>query len=126
MDFSITLVNLAGSVALLLWGVHVVQTGVQRALGARLKGLSNHMHVLEASDAPLARLAVEYSSITARTAGALAVSMGGIDTNTYISGLQFGGLPQVFLNHARAGGFRLAVSETSLAEIHDVLRLKFA
>ena len=39
MDFSITLVNLAGSVALLLWGVHMVQTGVQRAMGARLRGL---------------------------------------------------------------------------------------
>jgi phosphate:Na+ symporter len=39
MDFSVTLVNLAGSVALLLWGVHMVQTGVQRALGARLRGL---------------------------------------------------------------------------------------
>ena len=33
MDFSVTLVNLAGAVALLLWGVHMVQTGVQRALG---------------------------------------------------------------------------------------------
>ena len=39
MDFSITLVNLAGAVALLLWGVHMVQTGVQRALGARLRSL---------------------------------------------------------------------------------------
>ncbi len=39
MDFSITLVNLAGSVALLLWGVHMVQSGVQRTLGARLRGL---------------------------------------------------------------------------------------
>jgi phosphate:Na+ symporter len=39
MDFSVTLVNLAGSVALLLWGVHMVQTGVQRALGARLRGV---------------------------------------------------------------------------------------
>jgi phosphate:Na+ symporter len=39
MDFSVTLVNLAGSVALLLWGVHMVQTGVQRALGARLRQL---------------------------------------------------------------------------------------
>src|SRR4051794_14434733 len=37
MDFSVTLVNLAGSVALLLWGVHMVQTGVQRAFGARLR-----------------------------------------------------------------------------------------
>src|ERR1700733_7903185 len=39
MDFSVTLVNLAGSVALLLWGVHMVQTGVTRALGARLRQL---------------------------------------------------------------------------------------
>jgi hypothetical protein len=37
MDVSVTLVNLAGAVALLLWGVHMVQTGVQRALGARLR-----------------------------------------------------------------------------------------
>jgi phosphate:Na+ symporter len=42
MDFSVTLLNLAGAVALLLWGVHMVQTGVQRAFGARLRGfLSN-------------------------------------------------------------------------------------
>jgi phosphate:Na+ symporter len=37
MDFSVTLLNLAGAVALLLWGVHMVQTGVQRAFGARLR-----------------------------------------------------------------------------------------
>jgi phosphate:Na+ symporter len=36
MKFALTLVNLAGSVALLLWGVHMVQTGVQRAFGAKL------------------------------------------------------------------------------------------
>src|ERR1700744_487633 len=33
----LTLLKLAGSVALLLWGVHMVSTGVQRALGARLR-----------------------------------------------------------------------------------------
>jgi phosphate:Na+ symporter len=38
MDFPITLVKLAGSVALLLWGVHMVGSGVQRAFGARLRG----------------------------------------------------------------------------------------
>ena len=37
MDFPITLLNLAGSVALLLWGVHMVQTGVQRVFGAKLR-----------------------------------------------------------------------------------------
>jgi len=39
---SLTLVNLAGSVALLLWGVHMVQTGVQRAFGARLRSFLAH------------------------------------------------------------------------------------
>jgi phosphate:Na+ symporter len=34
----LTTLNLAGSVALLLWGVHMVQTGVQRAFGAKLRG----------------------------------------------------------------------------------------
>lgn len=37
MDFSFTLIDLAGTVALLLWGVHMVQTGVQRAFGPRLR-----------------------------------------------------------------------------------------
>jgi phosphate:Na+ symporter len=36
-DFPMTLLDLAGSVALLLWGVRMVQTGVQRAFGARLQ-----------------------------------------------------------------------------------------
>src|SRR5262249_47666838 len=37
MDFPATLLNLAGSVALLLWGVHMVSTGVHRAFGAKLR-----------------------------------------------------------------------------------------
>lgn len=37
MNLPLTLMNLAGSVALLLWGVHMVQTGVQRAFGAKLR-----------------------------------------------------------------------------------------
>ncbi len=37
MTFPLTLLDLAGSVALLLWAVHMVQTGVQRAFGARLR-----------------------------------------------------------------------------------------
>jgi phosphate:Na+ symporter len=37
MDVPLTLMNLAGSVALLLWGVRMVQTGIQRAFGARLR-----------------------------------------------------------------------------------------
>jgi phosphate:Na+ symporter len=37
MDTTWTLLGLAGAVALLLWGVHMVQTGVQRAFGAKLR-----------------------------------------------------------------------------------------
>ncbi len=33
MDTTLTLLDLCGAVALLLWGIHMVQTGVQRALG---------------------------------------------------------------------------------------------
>lgn len=39
MDATLTLVDLAGYVALLLWGVHMVQTGVQRAFGPELRGI---------------------------------------------------------------------------------------
>lgn len=34
---AVTLLDLAGAVALLLWGIRMVQTGVQRAFGARLR-----------------------------------------------------------------------------------------
>ena len=37
MEFPITLLDLAGAVALLLWGIHMVQTGIQRAFGAKLR-----------------------------------------------------------------------------------------
>src|ERR1700740_3281888 len=37
MNATLTLVDLAGSVALLLWGVHMVQTGIQRAFGPNLR-----------------------------------------------------------------------------------------
>ena len=37
MTTTLTLIDLAGAIALLLWGVHMVQTGVQRAFGAALR-----------------------------------------------------------------------------------------
>src|SRR6202142_1092856 len=37
MDTTLTLIDLAGSIALLLWGVHMVQSGVQRAFGPHLR-----------------------------------------------------------------------------------------
>ncbi|WP_029557748.1 Na/Pi cotransporter family protein [Xanthobacter sp. 91] len=42
MSFSATLLDLAGFAALLLWGIHMVQSGVMRALGPRLKMVLGH------------------------------------------------------------------------------------
>jgi phosphate:Na+ symporter len=39
MDATLTLVDLAGSVALLMWGVHMVQSGIQRTFGPQLRRL---------------------------------------------------------------------------------------
>jgi putative PIN family toxin of toxin-antitoxin system len=47
------------------------------------------------------------------------------DSNIYISALVFAGRPLQFLDAARAGVFRLAISGPLLAEIHRVLRDKF-
>lgn len=47
------------------------------------------------------------------------------DTNIYISGLQFGGLPERFLRLAAATAFRLDVSDAILSETMRVLRDKF-
>jgi phosphate:Na+ symporter len=42
MNFPVTLLDLAaaiaGAIALLLWGLHMVQTGIERAFGASLRG----------------------------------------------------------------------------------------
>lgn len=43
-----------------------------------------------------------------------------------MSGPVFGGIPLTFLDHARSGAFQLAVSEALLAEIREVLHLKFS
>src|SRR3984893_7153243 len=37
MDTTLTLIDLAGSIALLLWGVHMVQSGIQWAFGPHLR-----------------------------------------------------------------------------------------
>lgn len=48
------------------------------------------------------------------------------DTNIYISGLLFGGTPRRFLDLARAGVFRLDISDVIKSEILKVLREDFA
>lgn len=47
------------------------------------------------------------------------------DSNIYISALVFAGRPLQFLDAARAGVFRLAISDPLFEEIHRVLRDKF-
>ena len=47
------------------------------------------------------------------------------DSNIYVSALQFGGVPLQFLNAARDGAFRLAISQPIIDEISGVLRNKF-
>ena len=37
METTLTLVDLAGTITLLMWGVHMVQTGIQRAFGPNLR-----------------------------------------------------------------------------------------
>ena len=37
MDTALTLMDLAGAIALLIWGVHMVQTGIMRAFGPQLR-----------------------------------------------------------------------------------------
>jgi phosphate:Na+ symporter len=39
VNATLTLIDLAGSVALLMWGVHMVQSGIQRAFGPQLRRL---------------------------------------------------------------------------------------
>jgi len=47
------------------------------------------------------------------------------DTNIYISGVMFGGLPGAFLDLAILGAFTLVVSAALLDELDEKLRLKF-
>src|SRR5262249_23533538 len=42
MDTTLTLIDLAGAVALLIWGVHMVQTGITRAFGPQLRRILGH------------------------------------------------------------------------------------
>lgn len=39
MPLLVSLIDLAGSIALLLWGTHMVQSGIQRAFGSRLRSI---------------------------------------------------------------------------------------
>ena len=71
------------------WSVDQVENFLYHDCGLKgMSGLSSDIRDLLASDAPLAKLAVEYFIYhVARTAGALAVSMGGIDALIFTAGI---------------------------------------
>ena len=71
------------------WSVDRVEHFLYADCGLKgLSGVSNDMRILLASEAPLARLAVEYFVYhVAQTAGALAASMGGIDGFVFTAGI---------------------------------------
>ena len=71
------------------WTVDHVEHFLYHDCGLKgMSGQSNDIRALLASEAPLARMAVEYFVYhTARTAGALAVSMGGIDGFVFTAGI---------------------------------------
>jgi acetate kinase len=71
------------------WTVDHVENFLYHDCGLKgMSGVSNDIRVLLGSEAPLAKLAVDYFVYhTARTAGALAVSMGGIDGMVFTAGI---------------------------------------
>ena len=71
------------------WTVGQVEHFLYADCGLKgLSGVSNDMRTLLASEAPLARLAVEYFVYhVARTAAALAADMGGIDGLVFTAGI---------------------------------------
>ena len=75
----LTILNLAGSVALLLWGVHMVQTGVQRAFGARLRSFLGRA------------LKTRFSAFLAGT-GVTALLQSSTATGLMVTGFAAGGL----------------------------------
>jgi phosphate:Na+ symporter len=105
MNTTLTLIDLAGAVALLMWGVHMVQTGVSRAFGLHLRRALSHAlgNRLKAFTAGLGVTAVLQSStatglmVTSFAAGglvdlvpALAVMLGAnVGTTLIVQALSF-------------------------------------
>jgi acetate kinase len=71
------------------WDVGQVEQFLYADCGLKgLSGVSNDMRTLLASEAPLAKLAIEYFVYhVARTAGSMAAAMGGIDGMVFTAGI---------------------------------------
>ena len=79
MDATLSLVDLAGAVALLLWGVHMVQSGIQRAFGPHLRRV-------------LARRSATACAAFLAGLGVTAVLQSSTATGLMVSGFAAGGL----------------------------------
>ncbi|MDO9712934.1 Na/Pi cotransporter family protein [Paracraurococcus lichenis] len=82
MNVPLMLVDLAGSVALLLWGVRMVQTGVQRAFGPRLRAVL--------ASALRTRLSAFFAGL-----GVTAVLQSSTATGLMVTGLAAGGVVEL-------------------------------
>ena len=104
MDATLSLLNLGGSIALLLWGVHMVQSGVQRAFGSDLrrflaKTLDNRIKaaaaglgvttILQSSTAAGLMIASFASAGFVALVPALAAMLGNIGTTLIVQVLSF-------------------------------------
>jgi acetate kinase len=93
------------------WSVDRVEQFLYTGCGLKgLSGVSNDMRTLLESDAPLAKLAVEYFvHHVVRTTGALAASMGGIDGFVFTAGIgeRSAAIRQRVLTRLRWLGFAL-------------------
>ena len=100
------------------WNVDRVEQFLYHECGLKgMSGVSNDIRVLLASDAPpLASLAVEHFVYhTARTAGALAVSMGGIDGLVFTAGIGEHAVPVRARVLGRLGWLGFTVDESANA-----------
>lgn len=79
MSQALLLVELAGEAALLLWGLHMVQSGVQRAFGMRLRhvlGVALGSRVRAVAAGLFATAALQSSTATALMVGSFAAGAG--------------------------------------------------
>jgi phosphate:Na+ symporter len=107
MNIPLMLLDLAGAVALLLWGVRMVQTGVQRAFGRKLR--------LVLASALRKRLNAFLAGL-----GITAVLQSGTATGFMVTGLAAGGM--VELVPALAVMLGANVGTTLIVQVLDLLQ----
>ena len=113
MDTTLTLIDLAGSVALLLWGVHMLQSGIQRAFGPQLRRFLARA-IGDRLRAFLAGLGV--TGILQSSSGRLRVSAAeGVREAVFAGlGLSIGGSEWMFTPELKSGAVKAVLEDWSL------------